>query len=114
MFRLVSMESSSGCAFKKVLYRNDNVLLSTRSRITFFKQSYPLQSCVPSHTLTSGTIFRDTVLLQFLSQHVCKMISYAAWGFEYRISADRLPEDGIHTCRNASEQKLVYNLLHTV
>ena len=32
MFRLVSVEPSSGRAFKKVLYTVDNVSLSTRSR----------------------------------------------------------------------------------
>jgi hypothetical protein len=42
MFRLVSMEPSSGWVLKKVFYTIDNVLLITRSRITFSKIHYGL------------------------------------------------------------------------
>ena len=45
MFRLVSMEPSSGWALKKVLYTTDNVLLSTRSCITFSKILWNKLSC---------------------------------------------------------------------
>ena len=42
MFRLVSMDPYSGLVFKKIFYAIDNVLLITRTRITFSKIHYGL------------------------------------------------------------------------
>ena len=42
MFRLVSMDPYSGWVFKKIFYAIDNVLLITRTRITFSKIHYGL------------------------------------------------------------------------
>jgi hypothetical protein len=46
MFRLISMEPSSGRVYKNVYYTINTVLLSTRSRITFLEIYYGLKLSV--------------------------------------------------------------------